>query len=96
MSVGRIRTSPRLVRIQTSNFFTRTVVRARHRVIMMLLHAVTCTVTLDDMPGGLLDMSFLAGGMDMHACTVESATTSTQRRGIYRGAALYMGVPSSE
>ena len=30
------------------------------------------------MPGGLLDMSFLAGGMDMHACTVESATTSTQ------------------
>ena len=30
------------------------------------------------MPGGLLDMSFLAGGMDMHACTVDSATTSTQ------------------
>ena len=45
---------------------------------MMLLHAATCTVTRDDMPGGLLDMSFLAGGMDMHACTVESATTSTQ------------------
>ena len=59
-------------------FFTRTVVRARPRVIMVLLHAATCTVTRDDMPGGLLDMSFLAGGMDMHACTVESATTSTQ------------------
>ena len=58
--------------------FTRTVVRARHRVVMILLHVVTCTATLDNMPGGLLDKSFLAGGMDMHACTVDSATTSTQ------------------
>ena len=67
-----------LYEFRLPTIFTRTVVRARHRVIMMLLHAATCTVTRDDMPGGLLDMSFLAGGMDMHACTVESATTSTQ------------------
>ena len=58
--------------------FTRTVVRARHRVVMILLHVVTCTATLDNMPGGLLDKSFLVGGMDMHACTVDSAITSTQ------------------
>jgi hypothetical protein len=61
---------------EISNFFARTVVRARHRVVMISLRA--CTAIRDNMPGGLLDTSFLVGGMGMHACTVEGAITSTQ------------------
>ena len=74
MSFGRIRTSLGLVRIQTHpTFSARTVVRARHRVVMISPRA--CTAIRDNMPGGLLDTSFLVGGMGMHACTVEGVET---------------------